>query len=220
MLGAAEWRPQRANFAKRAICEARARLWRRQLRKSPRFAGGGHKGRGAHSFGPSFRAPRPTARSRQDRPTWPPPRRPQHGRSLSVKSFRRKCKKFPPHTVQVLARAQRVRPPAPRQTELPISRSNPVGAAGSLSAVAPPAPDVVVRIKFLLCRSKLRKMGILRNSPPINLKISNFCRFGVLFVLVVPILIEYGCAFILGNIVGRLISFSAVVVIISDTGCP
>ena len=186
MLGAAEWRPQRANFAKRAICEARARLWRRQLRKSPRFAGGGHKGRGAHSFGPSFRAPRPTARSRQDRPTWPPPRRPQHGRSLSVKSFRRKCKKFPPHTVQVLARAQRVRPPAPRQITLAVIKSNPVGAAGSLSAVAPPAPDLWA----FLCRSKLRKIGILRNSPPINSKIGNFCRFGVLFVLVVPVLVK------------------------------
>lgn len=171
--GRREWRPQRANFAKRAICEARARLWRRQLRKSPRFAGGGHKGRGAHSFGPSFRAPRPTARSRQDRPTWPPPRRPQHGRSLSVKSFRRKCKKFPPHTVQVLARAQRVRPPAPRQSALAVIKSSIAGAAGSLSAVAPPAPILwCVCLGYFCVVIGLRKMHLLRNSPPINPKIA------------------------------------------------
>lgn len=93
---------------------------------------------------------------------------------------------------------------------LAVIKSSTAGAAGSLSAVAPPAPDLWA----FLCRSKLRKIGILRNSPQINPKIAALGCFWVLFVLVVPVLVKYGSTFILVDIVGRLIA--AVVVIVGD----
>ena len=107
------------------FCDNRRRLLSGERRKKKVLRAEGSGG-GRIGLAPFFCAPRPSpepARS-PDVAAAPPPL--PHGRSLSVKSFRRN-QWLSAQRRQVLARAQRVRPPAPRQTALPDQQIKPSG---------------------------------------------------------------------------------------------